>query len=82
MADFVGNLGGGIVGLTGTPEQVAQAARAYRVYYQKAKPKPDGAYAVDHSGFVYIMDSQGRYAGHLGPNAPPEKIVGKLKTLL
>jgi protein SCO1/2 len=82
MADFVENIGGGVIGLTGTPEQVAQAARAYRVYYQKAKPKPDGSYSVDHSGFVYIMDRQGRYAAHLGPNAPPEKIVGKLKPLL
>ena len=82
MADFVGNLGGGIIGLTGTPEQIAQAARAYRVYYQKAKPKADGAYTVDHSGFVYIMDSQGRYAAHLGPNAAPEKIADKLRALL
>lgn len=82
MADFVANIGGGIVGLTGTPEQVAEAARSYRVYYQKAKPKEDGSYAVDHSGFVYIMDARGRYAAHLGPNAAPEKIVEKLKALL
>lgn len=82
MADFVDNIGGGIVGLTGTPEQVAEAARAYRVYYQKAKPKPDGSYSVDHSGFVYIMDKQGRYAAHLGPNAAPEKIAEKLRALL
>lgn len=82
MADFVENLGGGIIGLTGTPEQVAQAARAYRVYYQKAKPKADGSYTVDHSGFVYILDKQGRYTAHLGPNAAPEKIAARLRSLL
>lgn len=82
MADFVDNLGGGLIGLTGTPEQVAAAARSYRVYYQKGKPKADGAYTVDHSGFVYIMDRQGRYAAHLGPNAAPEKIAEKLRALL
>jgi protein SCO1/2 len=78
MNDFVSNLGGGIIGLSGTTEQVAAAARAYRVYYQKAKPKPDGSYPVDHTGFVYIMDKQGRYAAHLGPNADPERIVQKV----
>lgn len=78
LKDFVENLGGGITGLTGTAEQVAAAARAYRVYYQKAKGKGDGDYPVDHTGFIYIMDKQGRYAAHLGPNADPERIVQKV----
>lgn len=78
LKDFVGNLGGGIIGLTGSAEQVAAAARAYRVYYQKAKGKDEENYPVDHTGFIYIMDSQGRYAAHLGPNADPERIVQKV----
>ncbi len=78
LKDFVDNLGGGITGLTGSPEQVAAAARAYRVYYQKAKGKDEENYPVDHTGFIYIMDSRGRYAAHLGPNADPERIVQKV----
>lgn len=50
----------GAIGLTGTPEQVAAAARAYHVFYRK-HPRPDGGYDMDHSGFVYLMDPNGRF---------------------
>jgi cytochrome oxidase Cu insertion factor (SCO1/SenC/PrrC family) len=36
VKSYVENFGSGLVGLTGAPEQVAQAAKAYRVYYAKA----------------------------------------------
>lgn len=51
----------GAVGLTGTPQQVADVAREYRAYYKK-RPRPDGTgYDMDHSGFVYLMDPNGRF---------------------
>ena len=47
------------IGLTGTPAQVAQAAKGYMVYYQK-----DGTgsnYTMDHSTAIYLMDPRGQY---------------------
>lgn len=49
----------GTIGLTGTPEQVAQAAKAYHAYYQKAGEGPD--YLVNHSTATYLMDPSGRF---------------------
>ena len=49
----------GTIGLTGTPDQVAAAARAYRVYYRKAGEGE--AYLVDHSTAAYLMDPRGRF---------------------
>lgn len=42
------------VGLSGSPEQVAAAAKAYRVYYRANDDDPD-YYTVDHSTYSYLM---------------------------
>lgn len=52
----------GLVGLTGSTEQVDSAKRAFRVYSARA-PIPgaaDGAYNVDHTSLAYVMDGQWR----------------------
>lgn len=48
-----------LVGLTGTPEQVAEAAKAYRVYYQKVETEGTDDYLMDHSAFIYLVDPDG-----------------------
>jgi len=42
------------IGLSGSPEQVAAAARAYRVYYKVNDDDPE-YYTVDHSTYSYLM---------------------------
>ena len=57
------NFGPRFVGLTGSPEQIAEAAKAYRVAYSKFQeedPKPDD-YSIDHSALVYLMGKDGEY---------------------
>lgn len=66
-----------ILGLTGTPEQTAAAAKAYRVYYKKAGDGPD--YSVDHSTAVYLMDPKGRFVKVIPYNLPPEEIARQIK---
>ena len=61
MGDYVSSFDPRIVGLSGSPEAVAQAERAYRVYARKA-PGRDGDYAMDHSSVIYLMDKNGRFA--------------------
>jgi protein SCO1/2 len=54
VGDFAANLHERMIGLTGSPEQVAAASRAYKTYY-KAHPAEDGFYLVDHSTFTYLV---------------------------
>ncbi|MBN8543882.1 MAG: SCO family protein [Alphaproteobacteria bacterium] len=62
---YVQNFGTQFVGLSGTPEQIKQAADAYKVYYQKVEDKDSGiGYVMDHSGFIYLMDPEGNYVTH------------------
>ena len=43
-----------MIGLTGSPEQVASASKAYKTYY-RANETGDEFYLVDHSTFTYLM---------------------------
>jgi len=49
-----------IVGLTGSPAQIAAVAKEYRVYYA-AQPAQGSDYLVDHSSFLYLMDRNGKF---------------------
>ncbi|HEX6959335.1 MAG TPA: SCO family protein [Ferrovibrio sp.] len=72
-----------LIGLTGTPEQIAKVAKEYRVYYQKAELKNSSlGYAVDHSGFIYLMDRKGRYLAHLRHDATPDEIAERIRSKL
>ncbi|MBO6543267.1 MAG: SCO family protein [Alphaproteobacteria bacterium] len=76
MAQYVVNFHPRLVGLTGTPEQVAAAASAYRVYYQKvADDSSAAAYTMDHSSVVYLMGPDGAFIKHFGPGTSPEKMA-------
>lgn len=60
----------GVIGLTGTPEQVAKAAKAYRAFYQKVG-EGEG-YTMNHGLTVYLMGPDGKFrsavAHDLGPS--------------
>jgi protein SCO1/2 len=60
----------GVIGLTGTPDQVARAAKAYRVYYARHGDGPD--YLMDHSVYTYLMDPTGRFVAVLAPGESPQ----------
>lgn len=80
MADYVANFDPRILALTGTDAQVAQAAKAYRVYYKKV-PQGDG-YTMDHTGILYLMDPQGRFMTHFTPNTPPDEMAARIRKLV
>lgn len=61
----------GVVGLTGTPEQVASAARAYRAYYEKVG-EGEG-YTMNHSLTVYLMGPDGQFRSALAHDLGPER---------
>jgi protein SCO1/2 len=48
-----------LIGLTGTPEQVKVAAKAFASYYSKGE-ETAGGYLMDHSRIAYLMDPDGK----------------------
>ncbi len=79
MAAYVAAVDERLMGLTGTPEQVARAARAYRVFYRKATPTGSAEYLVDHTSLIYLMDPQGKYVAHFSHETPVERIEEVLR---
>ena len=83
MANYVNSFGPNFVGLTGSPEAIAAAAKAYRVAYSKVENKESaGDYSVDHSALVYLMDPEGRYVTHFSYGLSADQMAEKLEKLL
>lgn len=66
-----------IVGLTGTPEEVAAAVKAYRAYVRKVPTKGED-YTMEHTAIVYIVDGQNRFLNALNLSRPPEQSAAEL----
>ena len=82
MKDYLSNFREGFIGLTGTPEQVRQAAQAFRVFYRKvledkgeAEKAASGDYLMDHSSIIYLMDPEGRYVDHYPSSIDPDRLA-------
>ena len=55
VGDFAANLHERMIGLTGSPEQVKAASKAYKTYYQAHDDEGEEFYLVDHSTFSYLV---------------------------
>ena len=83
MANYVKSFGPNFVGLTGSPEAIAAAAKAYRVAYSKVENKDSADdYSVDHSALAYLMDPEGRYVTHFSYGLSTDQMAEKLEKLL
>jgi len=81
LKSYVESFDAPIVALTGTPDQIKQVARAYRVYYAKHQ-RSGGEYDMDHSAVIFVMDPQGRFTATLSPDTPADAMAQRLEKLL
>ncbi|WP_339737507.1 SCO family protein [uncultured Maricaulis sp.] len=76
-----------LAGLTGTPEQIADVAGAYRVAFRRS-PGEDGQddtgddYLMDHSSIVYLMDFEGRFVDVFSHGSDPQTMAARLQEFL
>ncbi len=67
---------GGALGLTGSPAQVADIAKAYDAIYAKVGQGAD--YQVEHSAAIYLMDPRGKFARPLSEAQGPAAIAKQI----
>jgi len=70
-----------ITGLSGTPENISAAEKAYHIYAKKV-PLEDGGYTMDHTATVAMMNSKGQYVDAMHFQAPIATTRAKLRRLL
>ena len=75
---YLASFGTRFVGLTGDEQSIARAAKAYRVYYREHPPENGGEYTIDHSGVVYLMDSNGAFVANYSLETSPENLAADL----
>jgi protein SCO1/2 len=78
LKPYLASFGPRFIGLTGSDEDVAAAANAYRVYYQ-AHTDEGANYAVDHSGVVYLMSPSGQFVANYTLETSPDAMAADLK---
>jgi protein SCO1/2 len=77
---YLSNFDPRITGLTGTPEEIAAVARAYRAIYQKVATK--NGFTYNHTAEVILMGKDGRRAATLNDKEPEDVRMKKLRRLI
>lgn len=67
-----------MVGLTGSPEAIAAAAKAYGISYQAEKLNAEGGYLVAHVRLAYLMDPAGKPIALLPADKTPKDVAAEL----
>lgn len=70
-----------LMGLTGTPEQIAKVAKEYHVYYSVTQKGPND-FEVDHSSVLYLMGPKGKFVAPLRANESGDEIADRLRKLM
>ena len=78
VSEFTNAFSKDLLGLTGTPEQIAAVAKAFGVYYGKLESNPDGAYMMTHSNFSYLFDPAGNPVATLPTDQGAEAVAAEL----
>jgi protein SCO1 len=76
IGDYTRSFDPRIIGLTGTPEQIAAVAREYGAYYapRKIGPGPED-YVMDHSSYLYLMDPEGKFVRGFDADTPGDRLA-------
>ncbi len=82
MKSFLKSYDKRIIGLTGTPEQVAAMTKAYGIYYKKMSPMEDGGYMVDHSASIYLYDKNRKLVSTIDTMENRDIAFAKIKKLI
>lgn len=70
-----------LVGLSGSPVQIAQAARSFHVFYER-QDTDDGHYSYDHSAFIYVIDPDGKFAKAITSEGGSKQIADAVSALM
>ena len=69
-----------VTGLTGTPAQIEQVKKQFGIYSRKVE-QPGGAYSVDHTATVILLDRNGQFSSTISMEEGNEVALDKLRRI-
>ncbi|MVT00845.1 SCO family protein [Devosia marina] len=72
---------GHVTGVTGSPDEIAKAAKSWGVYYAKV-PLEGGDYTMDHTASVFLVNAEGEFEGTIAYRENSDTALAKLRRLL
>src|SRR6266540_326678 len=83
MGNYTQSFDPRIVGLTGTPQQIAAVAEEYGAYFEPRERGPGAEdYVMDHSTYLYLMDAEGKFVRGLDGDTPGERIAEVVRSAM
>jgi protein SCO1/2 len=76
MGNYTQSFDSRIVGLTGTPQQIAAVVHEFGAYYEPRRSGPGTEdYVMDHSTYLYLMDPAGKFVRGLDADTPGDRLA-------
>jgi protein SCO1 len=83
MRHYTRVFGPDLIGLTGTPDEIAKVATEYRVYYAKHVTGPGrDDYSLDHSSIIYLMGPDGKFIAPIPAEQSPAEMAADISKLM
>ena len=82
MKSYVSAFNPNWVGLRGTPDETAAAAKEFKIFYREVPGKTESSYTVDHTAASFVFDPQGKVRLYVRHATPPADLAADLKILL
>jgi protein SCO1/2 len=82
VAEFAKAFDPRIVGLSGTPGEIAAVAKEYRAFFKKVPGESADDYWIEHSSYIYVVDPDGRYATLIADSQDSDAIAARVRELL
>jgi protein SCO1/2 len=70
------------VGLSGTPQQIADVAAKYGIFYQKAEGSEATGYLMDHSATITVLNPAGKVELMWSPTVTADQMTSDLEAIL
>jgi len=70
------------IGLRGDAEQLAAAAKAFKVFYAKVPMGDAGNYTMDHSAGLYLFDPKGEIRLYARGDMTPDQLASDIRHLM
>eukprot|EP00061_Rhincodon_typus_P013204 g39430.t1 len=80
MARYIKDFHSRMIGLTGTPGQIKDLGKAFRVYYSAGPKDEDNDYIVDHTIIIYLLNPDGLFTDYYNRSKNDQEIAESIRS--